>query len=162
MRAAAKRRRQRQGPLLQWIVHHQRAVDARWQRLRGVFPLQVEQDDERMARRQRFRALPQLLPRQNITVGAQVPMQAIFPNAEPGEAVIAAVADGGSLNGGKPVLPLTLDAQGRAQFAFTGSQEPGLFRVTLRRGLEVKTIELWAGPEPTYVTINQPPPPLPE
>ena len=100
-----------------------------------------------------------VFPRQNIEIGASVPVRVVFPKAGPGDSIIAAVTDGGQLTGNKPGLPLTLDAGRAASFTFTGSREPGLFRVTLRRGMEVKTLEFWAGPEPRFVSVQQPPPP---
>jgi hypothetical protein len=101
-------------------------------------------------------------PRQNINPGASVPVRVGYPDAQTGDTVIAAVADGGQINGNKPVQVLTLDTDRAAKFTFQGSREPGLFRVTLRKGLDVKTLEFWSGPQPTYVKAKRPPLPIPK
>jgi hypothetical protein len=101
-------------------------------------------------------------PRQNINPGASVPVRVVYPDAQTGDTVIAAVADGGQINGNKPVQVLTLDTDRAAKFTFQGSREPGLFRVTLRKGLDVKTLEFWSGPQPTYVKAKRPPLPIPK
>jgi len=100
------------------------------------------------------------VPRVNIQPQETVTVTVSWPQGSPGEKVVAAVEDGGSLamvgqgavepaqSKGERVLKLTLDEQRAMRFVFTGSEATGIARVTLRKGAETKTVQFWAGPEP--------------
>jgi hypothetical protein len=101
-------------------------------------------------------------PRVNIQPNDTVQVSVAWPKGSPGEPVVVAVEDGGSLGAvgqsadksaqskaAERVLKLALDDKGQIKFAFTCSAESGIFRVTLRKGAETKTVELWAGALPT-------------
>ncbi|HEY5895173.1 MAG TPA: hypothetical protein VIT91_18280, partial [Chthoniobacterales bacterium] len=81
---------------------------------------------------------PQVLvqPRQKITV------EMVYPEGSPGDMVVAAVMDGGRLEDGQRVLSLRLDESRQVKFNYAVSEEEGVFRVTLRKGGDVKTVEL--------------------
>jgi hypothetical protein len=79
--------------------------------------------------------------------GETVPVRVSYPEGNPEDLVVAAVEDGGQINKDQRVLPLHLDKNRQLAFQFTASQEAGIFRVTLRKGTDVKTVELWAGQE---------------
>jgi hypothetical protein len=80
--------------------------------------------------------------------GETVPVRVSYPEGNPEDLVVAAVEDGGQINKDQHVILLHLDKNRQLAFQFTASQEAGIFRVTLRKGTDVKTVELWAGPEP--------------
>ncbi|MEI6076857.1 MAG: hypothetical protein WCS94_14850 [Verrucomicrobiota bacterium] len=80
-----------------------------------------------------------------ITIQPQqkVAVTATWPEGQSGQRVVAAVMDGGQLNAGQRVVGLDLDNQRRAAFEFTAGQTPGIYRITLRSGADVKTLQLW-------------------
>lgn len=86
-------------------------------------------------------------PRVNLDPGQQVSVVVQWPDAQAGQRVVVAVEDGGELNDGQRVLPLDLDGAGSASFEFTAGRGPGIYRVTLRHKQDVKTLEMWVGPE---------------
>ncbi|HEY5892533.1 MAG TPA: hypothetical protein VIT91_04810 [Chthoniobacterales bacterium] len=92
-------------------------------------------------------AFPQVLvqPRQQITV------EMVYPDGSPGDLVVAAVMDGGQLENGQHVLSLRLDDSRQVKFNYAVSEEEGVFRITLRKGGDLKTVELWAGAEPPLI-----------
>jgi hypothetical protein len=85
--------------------------------------------------------------RVRVEPGETVPIAVAWPNAMPGERVVAVVEDGGQMEGGERVKVLVLDERRMGRFEFTTALEPGLYRVTLRRVGETKTVELWVGAE---------------
>jgi len=86
-------------------------------------------------------------PRVHIDPKQTVSVTAVWPDAQPGQRVVAAVEDGGLLAGGKPVLAFTLDASRQASFDFTAGSGGGIYRVTLRQGPDTKIVQFWAGPD---------------
>ena len=93
-----------------------------------------------------------LFPRVLTEIGETVEISATFPDAEPGDLIFVQAEDGGALDGGPPVARLYLDENRSLHFAFRGTAEGGLSRVTLRKDLDEKHLEFWAGPEPTGPT----------
>ena len=88
-----------------------------------------------------------MFERVRVEPGETVPIAVAWPNAMPGERVVAVVEDGGQMEGGERVKVLVLDERRMGRFEFTTALEPGLYRVTLRRVGETKTVELWVGAE---------------
>jgi hypothetical protein len=93
-----------------------------------------------------------LVPRVEMTQNRTVPVSIAYPNGSVGERVIVAVEDGGQLSeagsggkrGAQRVMSLSLDDQRTVNFDFTATGGPGMFRVTVRKGGDVKRVELWA------------------
>ncbi|HEY5743350.1 MAG TPA: hypothetical protein VIS99_12505 [Terrimicrobiaceae bacterium] len=82
-----------------------------------------------------------------IEQSAKVPVQVTYPDGEPGEKVIVEVEDGGQLDNDSILAVQSLDDQKRLAFVFQATDQTGIFRVTLRKGGDVKTLNFWAGPE---------------
>ena len=73
----------------------------------------------------------------------KVSVTAAWPDGQPGQRVVAAVVDGGELAVDQRTLPLDLNAHNQVNFVFTAATAPGLYRVTLRKGVDVKTLSFW-------------------
>ena len=86
------------------------------------------------------------VPRVNTAVGARPVVRVKFRDGEPGEPVVVQVEDGGALENHALTQLARLDEQRQIQFAFQMTQNPGLFRVVVRKGGEAQTLEFWAGP----------------
>ncbi|HEY5895676.1 MAG TPA: hypothetical protein VIT91_20850 [Chthoniobacterales bacterium] len=82
-----------------------------------------------------------------IEPSAKVPVQVTYPDGEPGEKVIVEVEDGGQLDNDSILAVQALDDEKRLAFVFQATDQTGIFRVTLRKGGDVKTLNFWAGPE---------------
>lgn len=83
-----------------------------------------------------------------VAPGAQVPIRVNYPEAEAGEVVNIEAEDGGLIAESKSVGHVAkLDAEKTLPFHFTVTEEPGIHRVVLRKGADVKTLDLWVGPE---------------
>lgn len=78
---------------------------------------------------------------------SRIPVQVTYPDGEPGEKVIVEVEDGGRLDNDSILAIQSLDDEKRLAFVFRTTAQTGLFRVTLRKGADVKTLNFWAGPE---------------
>jgi hypothetical protein len=87
-------------------------------------------------------------PRVRVVAQTPVPVRITFPEAGPGDRILASVEDGGKLTNGNPIAVLTLDMTRAARFTFTPDATDGLYRVTLRHRVETRTLEFWVGPEP--------------
>lgn len=70
-----------------------------------------------------------------------------FPQGNAGEVVIAEVQDGGSFEDGSGLVALTLANDKKIHFNFKTGGDQGSYVVTLRKGNDVKTVELWVGDE---------------
>lgn len=62
--------------------------------------------------------------------------------------------DGGRFPDGKPVQVLTVDAEHEVNFKFAAGSDSGIYRVSLHRGSDWKTFQLWA--ESTPATAANP------
>ena len=90
-----------------------------------------------------------LFPRVPIALEETVQVAVSYPGGSAGDLVTVQAEDGGSINGGPPVVQMRLDEAGALRFAFTSTREGGIYRVTLRNGFDEKRLEFWGGPEPT-------------
>jgi hypothetical protein len=90
----------------------------------------------------------------NVQPLATVGIEINYPNGNKGDKVIVRVEDGGVLGNGKGVLVIPLDANKKINFNFQVSDSPGLYRVTLRKGSDEKTVQLWVGLPPQLVKNN--------
>ena len=84
----------------------------------------------------------------NVQPWATVGIEINYPNGSQGDKVIVRVEDGGVLENGKGVLVIPLDVNSKINFNFQVSDSPGLYRVTLRKGTDEKTVQLWVGATP--------------
>jgi hypothetical protein len=85
------------------------------------------------------------IPRPVVQPGTQIPITVTFPEAAEGENVVANVLHGGDLDGGEAVLIRPLDEDLAIRFTFTVGKSDGLYQVAIRRGAQVRTVEVWAG-----------------
>lgn len=86
-----------------------------------------------------------VFPRVYIPQSGQADVQVQWPEAAPGDQVVAAVEDGGHFADGKPVQMFTLDESRQIAFQFQASQSPGNFRVSVRHNAQTKVVSFWAG-----------------
>ena len=84
-------------------------------------------------------------PRVYLPLGGQADVQVQLPEAAPGDQVVVAVEDGGSVADGKPTQALTLDDSRQAAFHFQASESLGTFRVSMRHAAQTKIVTFWAG-----------------
>ncbi|HYE56235.1 MAG TPA: hypothetical protein VD996_15405 [Chitinophagaceae bacterium] len=98
-------------------------------------------------RRGHFRQVP------NIKPSAKVFIELGYPAAKAGEKVVVSVLDGGMLDNGKRVKVLVVSTQRKCPFGFQVSDDLGSYRLLVRKGNDVKVVQLWVGPEPP-VTKN--------
>ena len=90
-------------------------------------------------------------PRLYVAPNALIPVTLHYPNALPGERVLAAAMDGGRFANSQTGIPLLLDAAGTASFAFQVTGMPGTHRVHVSKGRDVKVLDFWVGPENAFV-----------
>lgn len=81
----------------------------------------------------------------NIQPLQTIPIEVTYPNGSRGQKVVIAAEDGGKLDDGRRVKPMQLDSQKRLVFNFQVSDQSGIFRLSLRKGNDTKTIRLWVG-----------------
>ncbi len=84
-------------------------------------------------------------PRVYLPLGAQADVEVQLPEATPGDQVVVAVEDGGTVANGKPVQALTLDENRQVAFQFQTTQSVGIFRVSMRHNAQTKIVTFWAG-----------------
>ena len=90
-------------------------------------------------------------PRLYVAPNALIPVTLHYPNAQPGERVLAAAMDGGRFANSQTGIPLLLDPAGTASFAFQVTGMPGTHRVHVSKGRDVKVLDFWVGPENAFV-----------
>ena len=95
-----------------------------------------------------------LLPDQNgefarvlIDPRETVAVQLSFPEGAPGQQITVQVADGGVLDGKAPGKALKLDDSKNITFSFRANEDPGLYRVLVSKGGDVRQLNFWVGPE---------------
>jgi hypothetical protein len=86
-------------------------------------------------------------PQVTLPRGGEATVRIRWSGAKAGDRLVAAVEDGGTLGAGKLVLPLNAGADGTVSFDFKASDEPGIFRVAIRRGPELRVVQFWASAE---------------
>jgi hypothetical protein len=89
-----------------------------------------------------FKVVPNIQPLQI------VPIEIIYPNSSPNEKVQLSVEDGGALENGKSGMVLQLNDEKQISFTFQPSRQPGLYRISLYKGSDVKTVQVWVGSKP--------------
>jgi len=83
----------------------------------------------------------------NISPEQTVSLEISYPKGRPGEKGVVIVADGGTLAEGKKVQQMQLNDQNNFSFDFKVAKDPGLYRVVVRKGDDLKVVQLWVGPE---------------
>jgi hypothetical protein len=86
-------------------------------------------------------------PRMLIATKGHASVLVSYPNATPGDPLVIQCEDGGTLDNGIILKRMELDAAGRVSFQFSAGVPEGIYRVLLRKGLDEKHLEFWAGPE---------------
>ena len=84
----------------------------------------------------------------NVEKLAVVPIEVYYPDAKPGEKIIISVWDGGTIDNGQMVKVIQLNGQKKCSFTFQVTNQLGLFRISLYKGDDTKTVQLWVGSEP--------------
>jgi biotin synthase-related radical SAM superfamily protein len=84
----------------------------------------------------------------NIQPRQKVPIEIYYPEGRAGEKVIIEVQDGGSLDNNKRVSILSLTNLNKISFGFQTASDPGIYRITLRKGSDLKVVQLWVGDQP--------------
>ena len=84
---------------------------------------------------------PTLDVRPQTLVGVEVIYTAGLAN----QGVALTALEGGTFNNGKTTQDLTLDRLKQASFSFTASSGRGLYRVSVRKGSDIKILEYWVG-----------------
>jgi hypothetical protein len=90
-------------------------------------------------------------PRMYIQPKDVVPVEMSFPRGEAGQSVVLEAKDGGTFDGVNLAKIAKLDEQRRLAFAFHADSQPGIYRVTLRRGGEEQVLKFWVGDPPPVV-----------
>jgi len=96
-----------------------------------------------------------LFPRVPIGLEETVQVAVDYPEGAPGDPVTVQSEDGGSLEENQTVIQSRLDDNRQVRFAFTSTQEGGIYHVTLRKGFDEKHLEFWGGPEPALQSSNR-------
>jgi len=78
-----------------------------------------------------------------------VHVEVAYPQGQAGDAVVLESEDGGGLDGKKTATVTALNNQQSVKFDFQATEQPGIYRVALRNGPDVKVLSFWAGPLPT-------------
>jgi len=80
----------------------------------------------------------------NVPGGKPVKIECSYPNGRKDDNVVISLEDGGKLDNGKTVKVVHLDDAKKFAFTFTASRNnPGIYRITIRKGNDEKTIRLW-------------------
>jgi len=78
---------------------------------------------------------------------AKVSVQVNYPEGQKGDPIALEVEDGGQLSNKTMGSVIKLDDQNTAQFQFLAGDQEGIYRIVLRNGADVKTVNLWVGQE---------------
>jgi len=96
-------------------------------------------------------------PRIQVSPNQNLPAELFFSAGKPGETILVTAVDGGLVDGRPSALRTQLDVANKVAFKFTAGEAPGIYRVTVRRGREVKALEFWVGETPPVVRRELPP-----
>lgn len=86
--------------------------------------------------------------RVQVSPKAAVPVRVVYPDAQEGQAVVAEAQDGGTIKDSGSILwPSKLNNEKAFAFTFAASENPGMHRIVLRKGADVKQLDFWVGPQ---------------
>ncbi|MES2995704.1 MAG: hypothetical protein V4733_02740 [Verrucomicrobiota bacterium] len=91
-----------------------------------------------------------------VETGGSVDVTVRYPAAKPGDKIIAAMQDGGTLNGKGIAEQFTVDSSGNIAFSAETRDEGGIHRVLLTKGADRKTLDIWGGAESPLKADIQP------
>lgn len=84
----------------------------------------------------------------NIPEDKPVNIEISYPKGKEGDKIVVSLDDGGTLDNGRQVEVVYLDQDKKFSFTFKAiPNDPGIYRITLLKGNDEKTIRLWVGPE---------------
>ena len=83
--------------------------------------------------------------RLNIKANATIPVEVAYPDGQPGDKVSLRALDGGRFEDQSQLKAVTLDVNKKLTFTFTVNAEPGIYRVGLSRGQDLKVLDFWVG-----------------
>ena len=69
----------------------------------------------------------------------------IYISGQANQAVALTALEGGTFGNGKTTQDLTLDSLKKASFSFAAGSGRGLYRVSVRKGADIKILEFWVG-----------------
>ena len=72
-----------------------------------------------------------------------IPVEIKYPQGKPGDKIIIAVEDGGSLNDGKAVDVLQLDSNKKISFSFQAGKYSGIYHIRIKSGHDSKFVRFW-------------------
>ncbi|MGB8194258.1 MAG: hypothetical protein WCF67_20165 [Chitinophagaceae bacterium] len=87
----------------------------------------------------------------NLAPQQKVPVSIGYPNGRPGEKIAIVVLDGGVIDDNEKAKIVELDRRKRILFNFQPATDEGLYRVAIRKGNDIKVVQLWVGAEITPV-----------
>jgi len=87
-------------------------------------------------------------PKMEIATRAKVPVVLSFPQNQPGDQIMVQVEDGGTLDQKAMATVAKLNNDLTAQFNFTATEQPGIYRLRIQSGSSVQVLSFWAGDEP--------------
>lgn len=76
-----------------------------------------------------------------------IPVTVTYPGGSPGDQVVVEAEDGGHFANQKVVTIAGIGADKNIQFDFTAGRDAGVYRITLNKGGDTKTLDFWVGPE---------------
>lgn len=84
----------------------------------------------------------------NIKPLEKISLELSYPSAKVGEKIVVTVLDGGKLDNGKGVKVMNLNQLRKCPFGFSVTENMGLYRLLVRKGNDVKVVQLWVGEKP--------------
>lgn len=101
-------------------------------------------------------AFPRILTEAN----AAIPVEFIYMDGVPGQAVYVSVEDGGLLENDQSAKMIRLSEEKRGEFKVRLNADEGRYRIALRSGGDKKTVEFWVGDQGplAHPAPNTPPP----
>ncbi len=76
----------------------------------------------------------------------------VYPAGQANEKVTLTALEGGNLGNGLATQDVTLDSLKTATFSFATGSGRGLYRVSVRKGIDEKILEFWVGDKMTKAT----------
>ncbi|HRP31477.1 MAG TPA: hypothetical protein PKV73_06280 [Agriterribacter sp.] len=87
-------------------------------------------------------------PVYNIHPMQKLTIEMTYPKGKSGQIIVIETLDGGLLGNKKIVQALSLNNQYKIVFNFLSGEDPGLYRISLRKDMDVKEVQFWVGPQP--------------
>jgi len=88
-----------------------------------------------------------MFPRVLVPANGKVQISVAYPEGTPEDPLVIQAEDGGVLNGKAVIQQGKLDADRNLSFEFQTNEERGVYRVSLRKGMDQKWLDFWVGEE---------------